>query len=57
VIQHHPHRSGTDFRGKLVRRLAHNGSILFGSWSLRQTRGGSHRVIATHHNLNQMRRQ
>jgi hypothetical protein len=41
VIQHHPHRSGTDFRGKLVRRLAHNGSILFGSWSLRQTRGGS----------------
>ena len=23
--------------------LAHNGSILFGSWSLRQTRGGSAR--------------
>src|SRR5690606_21861106 len=28
-------------RGKLVRRFARHGSILFGSWSLRQTRGGS----------------
>jgi hypothetical protein len=41
VIQHHPYRSGTDFRGEFVRRLAHKGSILFGSWSLRQTRSGS----------------
>jgi len=44
VIQHHPHRSGTDLRREFVRRLAHNGSILFGSGSLRQTRGGSSRL-------------
>ena len=31
VIQHHPYRSGTDFRREFVRRLAHKGSILFGS--------------------------
>ncbi|MFN8891284.1 MAG: hypothetical protein ACK53N_17070, partial [Alphaproteobacteria bacterium] len=43
VIQHHPNRSGSDLRGEFVRRFAHNGSILFGSWSLRQTRGGSMR--------------
>jgi len=43
VIQHHPNRSGSDLRGEFVRRLAHNSSILFGSWSLRQTRRGSPR--------------
>ncbi len=41
MIKHHPHRSGTDFRGKFVRRLAHKGSILLGSWSLRQIRSRS----------------
>ncbi|MFN7306040.1 MAG: hypothetical protein ACK5V0_03790, partial [Alphaproteobacteria bacterium] len=41
VIQHHPHRSGADLRREFVGRLAHKGSIIFGSWSLRQTRGGS----------------
>ncbi|MCZ8271322.1 MAG: hypothetical protein O9306_12315 [Beijerinckiaceae bacterium] len=41
MIQHHPDRSGADLRRKFVRRLAHNGSIVFGSWSLRQTRSGS----------------
>jgi len=41
VIQHHPYSSGTDFRREFVRRFAHNGSIPFGSWSLRQTRSGS----------------
>ncbi|WP_220032363.1 integrase core domain-containing protein, partial [Pseudoroseicyclus aestuarii] len=30
-----------DLGGELVRRLAHDGSILLKSWSLRQTRGGS----------------
>jgi len=44
VIQHHPNRSGSDLRGEFVRRLAHNSSILFGSWSLRQTRRGSARI-------------
>jgi hypothetical protein len=46
VIQHHPNRSGSDLRGEFVRRFAHNGSILFGSWSLRQTRGGSRSAVA-----------
>jgi hypothetical protein len=41
VIQHHPHGTLAHLRGKLVRRFARHGSILFGSWSLRQTRGGS----------------
>jgi hypothetical protein len=41
VLQHYPHRPVTDFRRKFVRRRTRHGSILFGSWSLRQTRGGS----------------
>src|SRR5690606_30499796 len=41
VIQHHPHGTLAHLRGKLVRRFARHGSILFGSWSLWQTRGGS----------------
>lgn len=41
VIQDHPYRSGTDLGGELVRRVACHGSILFGSWSLRQSRSGS----------------
>jgi transposase len=49
VIQHHPHRSGTDLRREFVRRRAHNGSILFGSGSLRQTQGGSIRVFSPYH--------
>src|SRR5690606_12431683 len=58
VLQHHPHGTLALLRGKLVRRFARHGSILFGSWSLRQTRGGSmgsslmlappSRVISTH---------
>jgi hypothetical protein len=41
VIQHHPYSSGSDFRDEFVLRLAHNGSILFGSWSPWLTWGGS----------------
>jgi hypothetical protein len=41
VIEYQPHRTLAHLRGKLVRRFAHHGSILLGSWSLRQTRGGS----------------
>jgi hypothetical protein len=37
VIENHPHRTLTDFRGILVRRFAHDGSILLRSWSLRET--------------------
>jgi hypothetical protein len=41
VVQHHPHRSGTDLRAKLVRCFARHGSILLENRSLRETRGGS----------------
>lgn len=51
VIQHHPHRTGTDFRREFVRRLAHKGSILFGSWSRWLTRGGSGRDTSRRPNL------
>ena len=45
MIQHHPHGALADLGRELVRRLARHGSILLGSWSLRQTRGGSHRNL------------
>lgn len=43
MIQHHRTTRSRTFRGKLVRRFARHGSILFGGWSFRQTRGGSDR--------------
>ncbi|MGP2492647.1 type IV toxin-antitoxin system AbiEi family antitoxin domain-containing protein [Mesorhizobium sp. PUT5] len=47
VIEYQPHRTLAHLRGKLVRRFAHHGSILLGSWSLRQTRGGSKGEVRT----------
>ncbi|WP_425280296.1 integrase core domain-containing protein [Roseivivax halodurans] len=44
VVENHTNRSLADLRGELVRRLAHDGSSLLKSWSLRQTRGGSDRL-------------
>src|ERR1700716_1075491 len=44
VVQNHPNRTGPDFRREFVRRLACHGSHLLKSWSLRQSRGGSHRL-------------
>ncbi len=41
VSQHHSHRTGTELRAEFARRLAQNGSIRFGSWSVRKSRGGS----------------
>jgi hypothetical protein len=35
------HSASAHLGGKLVRRFARHGSILLGSWSLRQTGGGS----------------
>src|SRR5882757_9060176 len=46
VVQNHPNRTGPDFRREFVRRLACHGSHLLKSWSLRQSRGGSH-LVAT----------
>src|SRR3978361_2167433 len=48
VFQHHPHRSVANFGRELVCRGTCHGSILFGSWSLRQTRGGSLRTSHEH---------
>jgi hypothetical protein len=45
MIQHHPHRPGSNLRAEFVRRFARHGSILLGSWSLRETRRGSHALF------------
>jgi DNA polymerase III epsilon subunit-like protein len=41
VIPNETHRASTHFGRKLVCRIAHDGSIPFGVWSLQQTRDGS----------------
>lgn len=44
MLQNHPHHTGANFSGKLVRCFVCHCSILSGDLSLRQSRGGSMRA-------------